>query len=265
MPFATVNGARIHYVESGSGPAVVFSHGLFWSGRMFEAQLAALSDRYRCIAFDHRGQGSSEITAGGYDMDALSEDAAKLIEQLGAGPCHWVGLSMGGFVGMRLAARRPELIRSLSLLNTAADPEPRANVGRYKIMGTIARAVGLRPFANIAMKAMFGKTFLADPARVAQKVELRGRIVANRRAGAVRSLYAVVDRSGIESELSKIRVPTLVIAGEEDLSVVPARAQRTAAAIAGAAFQLIPRAGHSSTMEEPAAVSAALRAFIDKS
>jgi 3-oxoadipate enol-lactonase len=264
MSFVTVNGAGLHYIERGSGPAIVFSHGLFWSGRMFEAQVAALAETHRCIAFDHRGQGQSEIAARGYDMDSLSRDAIGLLEELKAGPCHWVGLSMGGFVGMRIAARRPELIRSLSLLNTASDAEPEENRGKYRLMGTLTWATGLRPFAGIAMKAMFGKTFLSDPARRAQRQEMRNRLVANRRAGAIRSLFAVVDREPIDAELHAIHAPTLVIAGEEDLSVSPARAQRTAAAIAGAEFQLIPRAGHSSTIEEPELLTAALRTFLGK-
>ena len=115
MPeFAVGGGERIYYVDEGSGPdTIVFSHGLLWSGEMFRPQIDALKDRFRCVAFDHRGQGQSPVARSGYDMDTLTADAAALIEGVGAAPCHFVGLSMGGFVGMRLAARRPELLRSL--------------------------------------------------------------------------------------------------------------------------------------------------------
>ena len=74
---------------------------------MFAPQIEALSDRYRCIAFDFRGQGRSQVTDAGYDMDTLAVDAAALIERLGAAPCHLVGLPVGGFVAIRGAARRP--------------------------------------------------------------------------------------------------------------------------------------------------------------
>src|SRR5262249_22014148 len=112
MPRIVVNGANLHYEDTGPGrEPIVFAHGLLWSGRMFEAQVAALKGRYRCITFDFRGQGQSEITRSGYDMDTLADDARALIEALGIAPCHFLGLSMGGFVAMRLAARRPELIR----------------------------------------------------------------------------------------------------------------------------------------------------------
>src|SRR3954452_757348 len=119
MPRLRVNNAELHYTDTGGGPeTIVFAHGVLWDGRMFDAQVAALRDRYRCITFDFRGQGQSEVTASGYDMDTLAEDAAALIQTLGVAPCHFVGLSMGGFIGMRLAVRRPELIQSLMLLET---------------------------------------------------------------------------------------------------------------------------------------------------
>src|SRR5438105_1818396 len=106
-----LNGADIHYEDTGPGPAgtIVFSHGLLWSSRMFAPQVEALRGRFRCIAYDHRGQGRTEVTPGGYDMDTLADDAAALIEALGVAPVHFVGLSMGGFVGMRLAARKGAL------------------------------------------------------------------------------------------------------------------------------------------------------------
>ena len=87
-------------------------------------RLALLKERSHCVAFDFRGQGQSEVTRSGYDMETLYEDAVALIEQLGCAPCHFLGLSMGGFLGLRLAAWHPELLRSLILLETSADPEP---------------------------------------------------------------------------------------------------------------------------------------------
>jgi 3-oxoadipate enol-lactonase len=265
MPFVTTNGVKLHYTEAGAGPeCIVFSHGVLWSGEMYAAQVEALKGRYRCIAYDHRGQGQSEVTADGYDMDNVARDAAGLIEALSASPCHFVGLSMGGFVGMRLAARQPYLIRSLTLLNTAADPEPGARKELRRIMGYLSRVVGFRPFLGEATKALFGRPFLEDPARKPQLQELRERLAANRPAGASRALFGVIDRQGIEGELAKIKAPTQVVTGEFDVSVVPARSQRTAQQIPGAEFKTVPRAGHSSTMEEPEAINAVLKAFLER-
>ena len=144
MPRIRVNGAERYYEEQGSGPETIFfSHGLLWSGRMFDEQIAMLKERYRCVAFDHRGQGQSEVTRDGYDMETLYEDAAALIEALGGAPCHFLGLSMGGFIGLRLAARRPELLKSLLLLETSAGPEPPENQARYRQLNFIVRWVSL--------------------------------------------------------------------------------------------------------------------------
>src|SRR5687767_2024240 len=101
MPHMTINGVSLYYEEQGAGPeAIVFAHGCLLNCRMFDGQVAALKERYRCIRFDFRGQGQSEVTRSGYDMDTLTEDAVALIGQLGCAPCHFLGFSMGGFVGM---------------------------------------------------------------------------------------------------------------------------------------------------------------------
>jgi len=113
MPLLPVDGAELHYEDTtGGAPPILFSHGLLWNLRMFDAQVAHLSGRYRCVAYDHRGQGQSRDDGSPYDMERLTEDAAQVIEQLGLAPCVFVGLSMGGFVGLRLAARLPRLTTS---------------------------------------------------------------------------------------------------------------------------------------------------------
>src|SRR5258708_11034735 len=185
MPRLQVNGADLHYEEQGAGPeTVVFAHGLLWSGRMFDRQVAALAGRYRCVTFDFRGQGGSEVTGGGYDMDSLTADAAALIAALRCAPCHFVGLSMGGFVGMRLAIRHPELLRSLVLIETTADPEPRENLGRYRLLTFVARWLSLRLVADPVMRIMFGRKFLADPTRSAVRERARRELIGNHRRGA---------------------------------------------------------------------------------
>ena len=113
MPIIRVNGAALYYEEHGTGPKpspwrMACCGAVACSMR----RLALLKEHYRCVAFDFRGQGQSEVTRSGYDMETLYEDAVALIEQLGCAPCHFLGLSMGGFIGLRLAARRPELLQS---------------------------------------------------------------------------------------------------------------------------------------------------------
>jgi len=264
MPEIAVNGARLYYEESGSGPQViVFAHGLLWSGRMFDAQAAALRHRYRVITFDFRGQGRSEVTAGGYDMDTLSEDAAALIEALDAAPCHFAGLSMGGFIAQRLAIRRPELLRSVILLETSADPEPRQNVPRYRLLNLIARWLGLGLVAGQVMPIMFGRKFLEDPARAEERRELRRQMVTQHKVGITRAVRGVIDREGVYDELDRIDLPALIVVGDQDVATVLAKSERMQAKIRGSRLVVIPGAGHSSTMEEPEAVNRALAEFLD--
>jgi 3-oxoadipate enol-lactonase len=257
-----VDEADLHYEDTGGpGEAIVFAHGLLWSTKLFRFQLEALRGEYRCIAFDFRGQGKSQVTETGYDMDTLARDAGQIIERLGAAPCHFVGLSMGGFIGMRLAARRPELLRSLSLLETAADPEPLLNRPKYAAMAAMSRLVGFGPFLSQVERIMFGKSFLADPSREAMRRDLRAQLLGNDKTGTPRAVGGVIWRKGIEDLLARIDIPTLVLSGEEDVAVTSARSRRTADAIRGARFQTVPRAGHSSSLENPEAVTEALRGF----
>jgi pimeloyl-ACP methyl ester carboxylesterase len=255
-----VNGVELHVEDSGgSGPPIVFSHGLLWSTRMWRFQVAALREKFRCIAYDHRGQGRSEITASGYDMDTLTDDAAALIEKLGVGPVHFVGLSMGGFVGMRLAARRPELVKTLALIETANDTEPWHNVPKYKAMALLSSVVGLKPFAPTVMKIMFAIPFQTDPKRQELRNTMKLEMLENRPVGLRRAVDGVIFRKPF-TEGAKIKAPTTVISGELDSAVTPDRSRRLCDSIPGARFVSIPLAGHTSSIEEPAAVTAALLA-----
>jgi pimeloyl-ACP methyl ester carboxylesterase len=141
MPIVEANGVKIYYQETGSGEeTLVFSHGLLWSHHMFRAQVEYFKSKYRIIAYDHRGQGQSEYRTP-FDMDTLAEDAAALIKSLCDGPVHFAGLSMGGFIGMRLGARYPELIKSLILLETSANAEPVENHPKYKTLNGLVRCL----------------------------------------------------------------------------------------------------------------------------
>lgn len=166
-------------------------------------------------------------------------------------------------MGMRLAARRPELLRSLILLGTSADPEPAENVPRYNRLNFVARWLGLRFVATPVMRIMFGQTFLTDPNRIAQREEWKKHLIANHRIGISRAVKGVIDRQGVYDEINKITIPTLIMDGEEDVATVPGKAERIQAKIAGSRLVKIPRAGHSSTIEEPEAVNTAIKAFLN--
>lgn len=263
MPKITVNGAELYYEEQGEGNAtVVFAHSMLFNCRMFDAQIEALQDRYRCMAYDFRGQGRSQVTDDGYDLDTLTEDTVALIESQGKPPVHFVGFSMGGMVGMRLGFRRPDLLRSLVLMNTSADPEGPENMRRAKMLRLATRWLGPRMTVGQVMPFFFSDNFLNDPQRQDQVAEWRGHFTANDRVGVSRAVLGVLEREGVLGELSKIELPTLIVTAENDVATTPEKSRRMQEAIAGSQLVTIPRSGHMTPVEEPEAVNAALEAFL---
>ena len=264
MPYISLPSLNLFYEEMGSGPeTLVFSHGLLWSHRMFEAQIAELSKTYRVIAYDHRGQGKSEVK-GPYDMDTVAEDAAALIRILVEGPVHFIGLSMGGFVGMRLAARHPELIKSLVLLETSANVEPLENLPQYKLLNGIVRWIGIiPPIANKVMKIMFAHSWLQDPVNAVAIRRWKKELSSNNKC-ITGPVEGVIYRKGVEEELGHITCPTLVIVGNEDVATTPAKAVFIQKGIKGSKLEYISGAGHSSCIEKPEEVNRLLKEWLKK-
>ncbi len=251
---------RLRVVENGAGIPIVFSHSLFFDLTMFDRQAAFFGGTHRVVRYDHRGQGGSEASDT-LDIDTLTQDAARLIEGLGAGPVHFVGNSLGGFVALRLAARRPELLRSVAVLGSSGEAEHRQ--AEFAPLVEAMRAQGTRPVIGTLMHIMFGDTFLADPSREAERAHWREKlsVLPNRIAEAA---HAVVFRDAILGELAGCRLPVLAIAGEEDHAYGLAEAENIAAASGGRAVT-VKRAGHSVALEEAEAVNALLAAHVGQS
>jgi pimeloyl-ACP methyl ester carboxylesterase len=268
MPTIDVRGAAVAYTDTGAppgvtaAPAVVFGHGLLFGGWMFRAQIAALKDSYRCVAIDWRGQGESPATRDGYDMDSLTADAVALITQIGIGPVHWVGHSMGGFVGQRLAARHGELLRSLTLLDTSAEAEHPAKVREQELLALFQLFFGVRPILGKVKPLLFGPGFLADPASAELVGEWLGRLSKTRRVGIRRALHGAACRAAVTDEIGRITLPVLVVVGADDQATPPEHAQRIASSIGSARLAIVPGCGHSSTLEQPDAISALLAEFL---
>lgn len=264
MATIDVNGTTLYYEDTGpgsTGETIAFSHGLLWGTELFAPQVEALRGRYRCIAWDHRGQGRSAADhRRTIDMELVWQDAVALLEAVAPGRVHFCGLSMGGFVAMRMGARRPDLLRSLMLLETSADPEPVENIGRYRLLSGVVKLLGPRIVKGQVGPIMLGKTILTDRERRADVARFQD--LMSRRKDIWRAVNGVIDRAPIHNEISRISVPTVVIVGDEDVATPVAKAERIVSQIAGAKLVRIPRAGHSSPVEEPAAVTAALEAFL---
>lgn len=259
----------LHFTDTGPPPGhpeaetIIFGHGLLFGGWMFNPQIAALRDYYRCVAIDWRGQGRSPATADGYDMDTLAADAVAVIAALGVAPVHYVGLSMGGFIGQRIAARNGELLRSLTLLDTSADAEEPDKARQYKLLATIYRLTGIRPLRRQVVPLLFGPAFRARSANRPIIAEWEQRLANCRRSGISKAVKAVAERQSVAHEITAISLPTLVMAGAQDAAIAPAEARQIAELIPSAQFHEIPSCGHSSTLEQPRAVTEYLRNFIE--
>lgn len=262
MPDILIGGVRLHYDIHGDGPeTIVFVHGLMLASESWEAQVAAFSATHRVVTFDLRGQGRSAHVAAGLDLDNLAADAVELIRALRLGPVHLVGFSMGAFVAMRVAARRPELVRTLTLIGPSAEAEEPENLPRYRLLIALVKLFGPGPFTAPLMKILFGDTFLTNPAR---KTEAdRWRTYLRRLPKALhRAAAASAGRRAVTHELQAITAPTLIVSGEEDRPISPAKARAVHAAIAGSRFEAIRATGHAVMIERPHEFNALLEGFL---
>ncbi len=244
--------------RSGRGPGALLLHGIGSSAASFAPQLDALGDVLTMVAWDAPGYAGSPDPARPPGLDGYVEEAAALMRaELGPGPAHLVGVSWGGVIALRLAATRPGLVRSLTVigasLGSGTDPERAARMRERP--AELAR-LGPTGFARER-----GPRLLSPGARP----ELVETVVATM-AGAVRlpgysaaaEAMAAADLSG---DIARISAPTLVLAGAEDTVTGPERAREIAAGIPGAALVTVPGAGHLANQERPAIVGAWLRAF----
>jgi pimeloyl-ACP methyl ester carboxylesterase len=272
-----VNGTGLRVEEVGRGAAaVVFSPNPFINRALYDGPVAALSGDYRCIRYDHRGQGDSGFGVPQPSPDLLGteglyDDAIELLDQLGIDSCHWVGSSIGGFVGARLAARRPDRIRSLVLLGFSTERMSRADQRQLNMMLGVVRASRLLgPIGNAmlrrvcaqAMRNMFGVTFMSDPARSDDRELWRQRFMPLLVPEAAPMIRAVFGHPGTSAELlAQIQAPTLIIAGEEEYGGT-GEAEQAQRDIPDARLVTVPGAGHMVLVEQPDAGTTAITEFI---
>lgn len=268
MTLVQVNGIQLNITDSGpppgkpDAPVLVLGHGLLFGTSMWRHQVDVLRSSYRCVAVDWRGQGATPATPDGYDMDTLYADLVALIEHLDVGPVHYAGLSMGGFVGQRLAARRPDLVRSLVLIDTSAGPEDPEKVRKYRLMAGVYGIFGFKPLQSQVAPIMFSPAFLLTDQGRATVDTWVAELAGQDRKGVKKAIRGVTDRLPVEDEIRSITAPTLVVVGSDDPATPVAKAERIAAAIGGSRLDVLAGVGHVSALEDPARINALMTDFL---
>jgi len=262
MPQQPLNHANLNVVESGTGPeTLILLHGLLFSHRMFDAQVDALQSRFRCVRMDFRGQGESEVTRTGYDLETLADDAIALIESLDGAPAHLLGFSMGGMVAQRVALKRHDLLRSLVLMNTSAERERWTKRPRFALLNVAARFLGLDKVAPKILPLLFSDRFIEDPDCRPERRRWLAMITDNDRIGASRAVRGVVSRKSILDRVREIELPTLVITADQDRATSPQKAKNIHQRIRGSRLVTIEDSGHMTVAEKPVEVNRALGDF----
>lgn len=257
MAYVSIDGFNLHYREAGSGPVALFVHGFPVDGRMWMHQLEALSRIRRCIAVDLRGFGRSTFDGPGLlTMEQHADDVIALAAALGDRRVDVIGLSMGGYVAFALWQRRPDMVRSLALVDTRSQAD--TEEGRAGRDASAARlvAVGKEAWGGAMIEAL-----IAKPDSIEVKARLRSMIESTPYHTIISALEGMKARPDSTHLLGSIRVPVLVIVGERDELAPPDEAQAMADAIPGASLATIPRAGHMAPLEQPGAVNAVLASF----
>ena len=256
----TFSAPQIRVAIQGDGPPVVLSHALGLDLHMWDDLAARLAATHTVLRYDHRGHGESARPPGPYTMDALVDDAARVVREWGRGPVAWVGLSMGGMVGQGLAVRHPELLRGVVLANTTARyPEAAATAWAARIAAV--QQGGMAAVVDAVVERYLHADWRASHPEAA--AALRAVLLRADPAGYVASCRAVAGVDWLD-RLSSVTLPTLVIAGGRDAGATPAMAREIADRIAGAEIEIIADASHLSVTEAPDLFFAAVEAFLGR-
>lgn len=254
------NGISLNYRIDGpqDAPWLMLSNSLATNLSMWDGQVAALAEDYRVLRYDQRGHGASEVTVGDYDFDMLADDAAALMQALGIGQCHFLGLSMGGMTAMGLGLNHPERLRSLIVCNSRADAN---QAFRDVFDGRILLALeqGMAPLVKPTVERWFTEALrAAAPAFLEDVREMVRTTPPQGYAGCARAVQGI-DYMG---RLAAIDKPVLFIAGAEDIATPPDGMRAMHAAIAGSEYVELSPASHLSNLEQPEAFTAAARKFL---
>ncbi len=263
MPVLQVGDAELIYEERGpkDGPAVVLLHGTLMDHTMFAAQVEAFAGSHRVVAYDHRGRGTAGSRAPFTLLD-LVEDLRQVMDALGIDRAVVGGMSMGGFTALRFAVRYPERLSALVLIDTAAVPHSPEGLAQIEGMLAFAHMQGMTPLVEPVADMLFGATTRRESPDLVRAWQERWMIMDL--GGITNEVNSWLRREDFTPCLAEIRVPALVLHGAEDVSLDSALGRALAQGLPAGEFVEIPRAGHTSNVEQPAAVNQAISGFLDR-
>ena len=253
--------AGLHYeVHGESGETVVLSAGLGGSGAFFAPQMDALTARFRVVLYDQRGTGRSDrALPSPYAVSHMADDIARVIEAVG-GPAHVVGHAAGGLAGLQLALDRPDLVRSLTVINGWSRPDPHiARCFRTRI--SLLNDSGPQAYVHAQPLFLYPANWISQHAdRLADEEHhhlagFQGRETLLARINALLTF-------DIDDRLPEITAPVLVSASADDMLVPSRCSERLAQRLANATLDIAPWGGHAFTATAPDAFNTTLLAFL---
>ena len=257
LPTLDIQGDKFNCRVDGSpdAPVLVLSNSLGTNLSMWDAQMPALTARFRVLRYDTRGHGASAVTPGPYTIGELGRDVLRLLDALKIRRAHFCGLSMGGMIGMWLGVHAPDRIGRMVLANTApkiGTPE----MWNQRIDNV--RKGGMEAIVDTLLERWLTAGFRA---RVPEAVaRVRAMLTATPPEGYLACCAAVRDMDQRDA-IAGIRHPTLVIAGTHDVVTLPAEARAMAERIRGARYVELD-AAHLSNIEAADRFTADAVAFI---
>lgn len=214
------------------------------------------------INVDQRGHGRSGHLTEPFDLYDMVADVVTVLDELSIDRAVWAGLSIGGMVAMRAAVTVPERVSALILVDTHAGAETVYKKFKYRAMGQGAKLLGTRPFLPAIMPLMFGHTTRRRQPDLVD--DWRERFASVHLPSLNLTVGALARRDTVVDKIGEVRIPALVIVGDEDASLPVAYSREIAAAIPGASLVIVAGAGHLSSLEQPDAVTEAMMTFLDE-
>ncbi len=248
----------LHYEISGpeGAPTLLLGPSLGTTLRMWDGQLP-LAERLRLVRFDHRGHGGSPVPPAPYEIADLGRDVVELMDGLGLERVHYCGLSLGGMVGMWLGANAPERIDRLVLLCTAAYMPP-ASMWEQRIT-SVSEAGSVEPIAAAVVERWLTPEFRAR--RPELTASLRG-MIAESPAEGYSGCCAAIARMDLRRDLERVRAPTLVVSGAQDVATPVADQELIAAAVPEARHAVVSPAAHLAAVEQAGRVNELIAGFL---